>query len=544
MVYAGAKKTSGQKEVRSLLDDNKNVTFKGFFKISTLMLTGTIIYVTTLIPSVYGKNCIIVSLFLMLSMGFAYVILLYVAYSRLIAYRAASPRIHENRAIGLIFEGRMAIKTGILIFMVAEAARELVLRRYGSMAVALPVLVAAVYIGCRGLGGVIRFAEAVFWLTVIAGCIVFIMSLKNVDLSQFKAYTQFCEENGINCTINRVMTRGGLLFLGFSFMEMVTMIYMEVRDRRRGMLVAATGVSLVIGIIGSVIVITTLGIAALSTDRKNILYIVGAMELPGGVRIRPLMIVCYLLVVWGMMAITPHVACAFSTIDKNIVKHPAVCRGIWTVCAFAVCVYLQNISSVEKLYRFIPGYLLLIDVPLSIILPVLAINWKRAARMGGLLFIGVIGTYMCTACAYESVEDVDYATVVVVENTDNTDEHLIKYTLVIPEIGEDGAGVSKEKIYSVDAYSFESVRQKYNAEHANRLDTSHVEYIVAEDEHVLDIVCDELENEFVTSYVTVVTDKNVLEKVGTNSTKEYLRTHYKGRCLAALKKGGTEDVWR
>ena len=115
MVYAGAKKTSGQKEVRLLLDDNKNVTFKGFFKISTLMLTGTIIYVTTLIPSVYGKNCIIVSLFLMLSMAFAYVILLYVAYSRLIAYRAASPRIHENRAIGLIFEGRMAIKTGILI---------------------------------------------------------------------------------------------------------------------------------------------------------------------------------------------------------------------------------------------------------------------------------------------------------------------------------------------------------------------------------------------------------------------------------------------
>lgn len=544
MEYAWSKKASGQKEVILMLDDNQNVTFKAFFKISTLMLTGTIVYVATLIPSVYGKNCIIISLFLMLSMAFAYVILLYVAYGRLTVYRASSPRIHENRAIGLIFEGRMAIKTGILIFMVAEAARELVLRRYGSMAVALPVLVAAVYIGCRGLGGVIRFAEAVFWFTVIAGCIVFIMSLKNVDLSQLKAYTQFCEENGINCTINRVMTRGGLLFLGFSFMEMVTMIYMEVRDRRRGMLVAATGVSLVIGIIGSVIVITTLGIAALGTNRKNILYIVGAMELPGGVRIRPLMLVCYLLVVWGMMAITPHVACAFRAIGKTSVKHPVVCRGIWTVCAFAVCVYLQNISSAEKLYRLIPGYLLLIDVPLSIILPVLAINWKRAVRMGGLLFIGIIGTYMCTACAYESVEDVDYATVMVVENPDNTDEHLIKYTLVIPEIGEDGAGASKEKIYSVDAYSFESVRQTYNAEHANRLDTSHVEYIVAEDENVLDTVCDELENEFATSYVTVVTDKDVLEKVGTNSTKEYLRTHYKGRCLAALKKGGAEDAGR
>lgn len=522
-----------------VLDDKQNVTFKAFFKFSTLMLTGTMLYVATITPTVYGRNCIIVSLFLMLSMAFAYVIILYIAYGRLSLHEPKSAKKQKNVIIALIYEGRMAAKAGILTFIVAEAARGLVLRRYGGIAVAVPVLLAAVYIGRRGLRGVVRFSEAVFWFTAMSAVIVLAMSLKNVELSQLSAYWMFSDEDGINCTINRVMTRGGLLFLGFSFMEMVVMIYMDVKNRCRGMLAVVSGVSMVIGIIGSIIVVLTLGIGALGSNRKNILYIVGAMELPGGVRMRPLMLVCYLLVVWGMMSLAPHVACAFKTIDNNSLRHPLLWKWIWVVVSFAVCVYLHSAGSVDRLYRLIPGYLLLIDIPLSILLPVLAVNLKRHLRMCSLLMACVIGMYTCTSCAYESVEDVDYANVIVIEETGHIDEagNELKYTLVIPEIGEDGAGASKEKIYSVEADSFESVRKIYNDEHSNRLDTSHVEYVAAENYEVLGMVCDELENEFATSYVTVVVDGDVLDKVGENNTKEYLKTHYKGRCLASLRKG-------
>ena len=522
-----------------MFDDKQNVTFKAFFKFSTLILTGTMLYVATITPSVYGRNCIIVSLFLMLSMAFAYVIILYIAYGRLPIHGPESVGKQKNGIIALVYEGRMAIKAGILTFIAAEAARELVLRRYGEIAVAIPVLLAAVYIGRRGLRGVVRFSEAVFWFTVVSAVIVLVMSLKNVDLSQLNAYWKFAEEDGINCTINRVMTRGGLLFLGFSFMEMVVMIYMDVKNRRRGMLALVSGVSMIIGIIGSIIVVLTLGIGALGSNRKNILYIVGAMELPGGVRIRPLMLVCYLLVVWGMMSLAPHVACAFKTIDNSSVRHPLLWKWIWVAVSFAVCVYLHSAGPADRLYRLIPGYLLLIDIPLSILLPVLAVNLKRHLKMCGLLVVCILGVYMCTSCAYESVEDVDYATVIVIEEAGRADvpRNELKYTLVIPEIGEDGSGASEEKIYSVKADSFESVRKIYNEEHSNRLDTSHVEYIVPENEDVLDAVCDELENEFATSYVTVVTDDDILDKVGENNTKEYLRTHYKGRCLASLRKG-------
>ena len=57
---------------------------------------------------------------------------------------------------------------------------------------------------------------------------------------------------------------------------------------------------------------------------------------------------------------------------------------------------------------------------------------------------------------------------------------------------------------------------------------------MTEDEEVLSAVCSELGDEFATSYVTVVIEENIIEKSGKNNTKEYLKTHYKGQCLAAL----------
>ena len=552
--------------------DKQNVTHGAFFKFALLLLTGSIIYVATLIPPTYGENCIIMSLFLTLSMAFAYVILLYVAYNRLDAQERLEGAKRKNCLIGFIYGTRMAIKSGILVFIVSAAARELVLRKYGEIAVALPVLLAALYIGSRGMGRVVRFAEAVFWFTVAAGVFVFVMSVKNIHLSELGEYTLFVEENGISCTINKVMIRGGLLFLGFTFMEMVIIIYMKVKHRRRGMLISVTGTAFIIGIIGSLIVITTLGMGALSSHSKDILYIVGAMELPGGVKMRPLMLVCYLLVVWGMVAIAPHIACAFETMEENVTSHVRLYKLIWAVGAFGVCIILQKLyssgvnigtsaelssvgitgmmgSSVNGLYRLIPEYLLLVDIPLSVILPVLAVIWKKRRRVCVGLLLCICGAYMCTGCAYKSIEDVDYASVLVIDrqddqvgHNDRSDigiDHRFKYSLVFPNPkegdGKEGDGSDDaEKIYSVWANSFEKVRAQYNKEHARQLDTSHVEYIVTEDEEVLSAVCSELGDEFATIYVTVVIEENIIEKSGKNNTKEYLKTHYKGQCLAAL----------
>ena len=55
------------------MNDKYNVTFSAFFKMALLVLPGMITFVVTLIPSYFGRNCLILSLFLTLCMAFAYI---------------------------------------------------------------------------------------------------------------------------------------------------------------------------------------------------------------------------------------------------------------------------------------------------------------------------------------------------------------------------------------------------------------------------------------------------------------------------------------
>ena len=65
------------------MNDKYNVTFSAFFKMALLVLPGMITFVATLIPSYFGRNCLILSLFLMLCMAYAYVIALYIVYMKI-----------------------------------------------------------------------------------------------------------------------------------------------------------------------------------------------------------------------------------------------------------------------------------------------------------------------------------------------------------------------------------------------------------------------------------------------------------------------------
>ena len=109
----------------------------------------------------------------------------------------------------------MAIKTGILLFIMGDAVKQLMLRRYSEIVIVIPIILAVTYMGSRGFKGVVRFAEAVYWFALAAVVIIGAASLSNMDMSQLAAYTDFFEEDGLNVTVNRVMARGGLLFLGY-----------------------------------------------------------------------------------------------------------------------------------------------------------------------------------------------------------------------------------------------------------------------------------------------------------------------------------------
>lgn len=525
------------------MNDKYNVRFRAFFRLTMLILPASILYVTTIIPSYFGRNCFILSLFLMLSLAFAYVIILYIVYSRLYDENGINCVKSQNRVIHWIYETRMAIKAGILLFIMGDAVKQLMLRRYSEIVIVIPIILAVTYMGSRGFKGVVRFAEAVYWFALAAVVIIGAASLSNMDMSQLAAYTDFFEEDGLNVTVNRVMARGGLLFLGYSVLEMLMPVYLKVKDRKRSMLVGTVGTGTIIGLLGSAIVTTTLGAGALMVHDKNLLYIVGAMELPYGVKIRPLMLVCYLLVVSGVMIIVPHVVCGLGTIDRSGVRTRAwVWKMIWVLAVLVVCICIQSLLTNGERVRLISAYMILVDVPLSMILPAVAIAGRRTLKKYMLLCVSLVVTGVLAGCVYEPVEDVDYLNVIVIDEPETGDDGQsaeqtgYHYSFVVTGLDEDEDIQTKENVYEVDAFTLEEACRSYNEAHSKVLDISHTEYIVLGDIDILDNVCQELESTFATSYVNVVIEKNILEKTGNNNTKEYLKSHYEGACLATLKR--------
>ena len=526
------------------MNDKYNVTFSAFFKMALLVLPGMITFVATLIPSYFGRNCLILSLFLMLCMAFAYVIALYIVYMKIDERGNSESGKVKNRTIALIYGARTAVRMGLLLFVLAECSRQLMLKRYTVIAISIPLLFACLYMGSRGTRGMVRFAESVFWFAVAAGAVVILSSVSNLDLSVLKTVTEIGDEGGANLTISRVMARGGLLFLGFSAMETVVLVYIHVIRRRRGMLCAAVGTSTIIGIMCSIIVICTLGTGALMAKEKNILYIVGAMELPGGVKLRPLMLVCYLVIVFGVMALVPNVIGGWGAVDRLGVRHRWLWKTLWAVLAFAVCLWAGMLPGQQDRIKIISGYLILVDVPLSIILPAASLAGKWPVKKSAGLAAVLLTACILSGCEYKPVEDVVLHTQIeggdILPNVKNVvnPSMLMESRQVITGLDDDEDSLTEEGVYQVDAGSFADACRSYNESHAKSLDTSHVEYIVAEDTQVMNEAAAELEKEFATSYVTVVIEQNILEKTGDNNTNEYLKTHYEGQCLATYARDG------
>lgn len=513
--------------------DKYNVTFGAFFKAVLILLPASLIYVTTITPAYLGRNCLILSLFLMLCLAFAYVILLYVVMSKLEARVDMKYRTRKDTTIDWIYGTRMAVKSGIILFILSDISRRLMLKKYSDMVIAIPILLVAAYMGNRGFKGLIRFYEAVFWFSVVSGIILFVSSVKNLDLGELRQCVQIYGEGSVGDSMRMVMVKGGVLFLGVTVMETVMMIYLGVNKRRRGMLFSAVGISVTIGIIGSIFVISTLGMSALEAGTKDILYVVGAMELPNGIKIRPLMLVCYLVLTCGISLLTPQVVCGFGAVtDLGRRRHSSWLKLAWLTLVFAVCVWLWDVPAHGTAMRLAAGYIMLVDVPLSLILPAVVVIGRKPLKKATLVLIAFAITAVLPGCAYNSVESVDYANVLVIEP--GKQDGMYKYTLVITGLSGDEDKTTEERKYTAYATSFSDVRANYDKEHARQLDVSHVEYLAADNEQVLNENIFELGREFATSYVTVVVDRNILEKSGDNNTKDYLKTHYRGRCLATL----------
>lgn len=517
------------------------LTYKQFFKAVLLMFPAVGMYVFTMITGKMDKNNLILSLFLMLLYALIYVVALYIVFTKIdfdwTDKLDDSGEKVKKSILYSIYEVRIAIRLAILIFAFTNACKTMMVNKHNDLAIVIPLIIVMLYLGGKGLKGYVCFIEAIFWSAIIVGIFVAIFCLKNIDLTQMLEFVRFHMSGTVTGTVRSVLLRGYVLLIAFSMMEFVMLLYIRIKNRRRIMLLSSVGAALVVSIIASVFVISVLGWHSISSGTKTILNIVGAFEFPNGNMARLGILACFLLMAYGIVAIQIHFVVSLDVINGFVKDRN---KGLIWKCVWAlglICIYIlvKRVLSGENAYELVMKYMAVVDIPLSVILPALMGKHRFGIKKTFAVMSAVLFLTCVTGCSYKSIEDVDYATVIILEQETDSGVKSYNYTFVIDTLNtESSDSVTEQTIWNMTGDSFENMCDVYDKTHNNTLDLSHVEYIVARNEDELREIYPELLDEFTTKYVNVVYAENIIDKAMGEDIKEYLDAHYKGKCLASI----------
>lgn len=517
------------------------LTYKQFFKAVLLIFPAVGMFAFTMITGKMDKNNLILSLFLMLLYALIYVVALYIVFTKYDfewtdKLDDSGERVKKT-ILYSIYEVRIAIRLAILIFAFANACKVMMVNKHNDLAIIIPLIIVMLYLGGKGLKGYICFIEAIFWSVLIVGIFIAVFCLKNLDLTQMLEFVGFHMSGSVTGTVRSVLIRGYVLLIVFSMMEFIMLLYIRVKNRKRSMLLSSVGTALIISVIASVFVISILGWHSISSGTKSILNIVGAFEFPNGSMARLGILACFLLMTYGIVAIQIHFVVSLDVINGFVKDRNKgfVWKCVWALGLICIYILTKRILKGENAYEIVMMYMAVVDIPLSVILPALMGKHRFDVKKTVAVISAVLLMIFVTGCSYKSIEDVDYATVVILEKTSDGVADAYDYTFVIDTLNtEDSDSVTEQTMWNMTGDSFENMCDAYNKTHNKTLDLSHVEYIVAENENELRGIYPELLEEFTTKYVNVVYEENIIDKAMGEDIKEYLDAHYKGKCLASI----------
>jgi hypothetical protein len=469
--------------------------------------------------------------------------------------------------IASIYGLRYLVRTVFLLYFFINGIKILMLQQHHLWSILIPLVLFLVYLGNKGIEGYISFGEAVFWSSVICIVIFVVCLVGKADLSQLKELMRIESDGGICYTICTVMIKGYMLLVGLSALEFIIYLYMKIKDRNRTMLISSIGVPVVLSLIGSILVIITLGRNYINQGDNRIQDIVGAFAWPGGHAARLGILVCYVFIVAAIMITGIHVVYTLQIIKFIIVlsgKDKNNTRIEWIKVIYAgVLIILYIIAyCIFKIYD--AGkcgliYMLAVDIPLSVVVPAFACRRKGNTGIYARSIIGmVLMLLICTGCSYKSVEDVDYLRIVMVEgvetyedidiyveegkneynetNTETSGINIFSFTLLVDSLSDaSSAGESENIACTYKGTSLEQVIARYDVEHEKTLDMSHVEYIVVDNDNTLDNLYKELEGEFGFDYVEIIRKEDIPSYISEEDLREYIANHNKGECLATYK---------
>lgn len=575
--------------------DYDNVTYRHIFIISFLIIVPSVFWVSTDILTKSDKTNGFLSLFLMGTYALVYVIALYLVADKMF-YRIYKEG-NETKTgmfnswgnskktwIASIYGLRYLIRTVFLLYFFINGIKILMLQQHHLWSILIPLVLFLVYLGNKGIEGYISFGEAVFWSIIVCIVIFVVCLVGKADLSQLNELMRIESDGGICYTICTAMIRGYMLLVGLSALEFIIYLYMKIKDRKRTMLISSIGVPAVLSLIGSILVIITLGRNYINQGDNRIQDIVGAFAWPGGHAARLGILVCYVFIVAAIMITGIHVAYTLQIIkfitvlygtrkkkvtsmdkkktaneekklytdderkvtdtEQAMLKKDVINKDNthieWIKVIYAGILIILYIIAycIFKIYD--AGkcgliYMLAVDIPLSVVVPAFACRRKGNTGIYARSIIGmVLMLLICTGCSYKSVEDVDYLRIVMVEDVETyEDRDIFSFTLLVDSLSNaSSAGESENIVCTYKGTSLEQVIARYDMEHEKTLDMSHVEYLVVDNDNTLDNLYKELEGKFGFDYVEIIRKEDIPSYISEEDLREYIANHNKGECLA------------
>ncbi len=514
--------------------DYKNVTFKQLFVTSFMLVMPVSLWVIPRVMTQYSEKNQIISLLLMGLYALIYVVLLYIAFTKGIATG-------KKRTATIIYIIRFAIRTVIIMYFFVKGCRTLMLPDCSDFLIAVVLFASFIYIAGKGIKGFICFSEVTFIGVAIALIFFVACSFKNADFSRLSGYIEIEKETSVCNTICQTMSKGFLLLASICMLEFVMLMYLNIKGRRRGMLVGSVTAPFLFSVLAAIFVIALLGEGYPGLGNKSILNIVGAMVLPGGSNARLGILSCYLFVMFGVMLMGIHVIFICQMIKgltniKNTATANAsgslLFRSLVMLALFVLYTLVRLLFERTNLENAVIIYIATIDIPLSVLVPALLNrNKSHPEKYAAKIVAGILALCLLTGCEDRAIESVDYLRVLFIEGTENG----AKLTLVTDSLeGAESADESEENIYSIKADSLKKACDRYDFEHERKVDLSHVEYIVVDSYETLSEFYPELVGSFVTNYVEVLCDDNLYVGDGDGSIREYISNHYEGECLATI----------
>ncbi len=496
-----------------MFTDNHEISGRQIRRMGILENIPVLIVFAPFVCTAYGTG--ILSLIAGLVLVFIYVLIMK-KYGECFKKQGVSYSADSSSFTALINIIRYSVRIGFLSFVFARAIKSFLM--YGiSESVLLITLIVVCFYGSFGdMERRGRLMELLFMWMIIPLVIAGIIGIFNLDWSSLSINTIAQDFT------NRDTYAGACLLLCTASTSEFVLFLSERPAGTKKNIMMIIFVSLFSCALGYLVIVGTLGMAWVSEDIISGLNVMEAVtnNIRGIRRIDYLVLTFFIVGIFAVISghffrekgFMENLMARVGGVKKDSRKTHIVCLSLVFILAMASGFFFKSMDTPYQIFAY---YMLFLDLPLSLIMPLYMIIKKKKSHVVkyAVMFMVIslsLGTLSGCNSAYTSVENRDFASSLTLSCSETGS---VIYEFTIDDLSEYG-GNPGDKIGEIttyiDAESMEDAQKKYKEDNENALDVGHLSEIIikTDEEKIPDIIMEHIyplrNNPVITKAVKVI----------------------------------------